>query len=98
MPYPLTVVIRKTKAPFLSHALETATAPMHSILSQEKDYRCDNECQKTEDKECAQADEWEKLIDFVLDIGDHFQTAELTYFFHWSTGDTTRVIGEALYD
>lgn len=72
MPYSLTEVIRKTKAPFLAHTLQTATAPMYSILCQEKDDRCDNECQKTEDKECAQADEREKLIDFVLNVGDHF--------------------------
>ena len=43
MTYLFTVTFRQTEASFLAHALEASTAAMHSIFSQEEDYRQENE-------------------------------------------------------
>ena len=84
MPYLLTEVIWKSKTGLLAHALQASATPVHGILGQEKDDWGNDECKEAEDQECSETEQWEKLIDFMLDVSDHFETAELTYFLHWS--------------
>ena len=67
-----------------THAMEATTAAMHRTLSQEKDDWQDKPCEKTEDDECTETDQGEKLVRLVLDVGDDFQIAELAALLHWS--------------
>lgn len=65
---------------------------MNSVLGQKEYNGYDNERQQAKDQECSKADQWEKLIYFMLDVGDHFETAELAYFFHGSKHDDNHII------
>ena len=82
MPYLLTHVIWQAEARFFAHALQAATAAVDGVFGQEKDYRCDNESQEAKDDEKTEADQREELIDFMFNVCDHFETAELANFFH----------------
>ena len=82
--YLITEVIWEAETSFFAHALETATAPVDSVLGQEKHHWQDHEGQKTKDQECSQGNKSKKLVDLMLDIGDDFQATELALLLHRS--------------
>lgn len=55
--YLLVEIVRKTKATLFTHALEAATAPVHSILRQEEDHGQDEEAEEAEYHEHDQSDQ-----------------------------------------